>query len=227
LAGVCQPGTPPDCSGLADQCNEGVCDEASDSCVASPLPDETPCDNGDACAGDTCQAGVCVPISCGEPFTVLANGVFDNKNGKDYYAGGPDGSAPMDDLRTTAEEKDVEILSDSPANWWEARYEDLASGTVSGVEVLVQARREQGGTGTLVIEVYSGGGLEASDSVSVSTIVDDSNMSVPPTQLVVEVPSVDGQNVSTVNDMTVRVYVQSGNGKKVWWSYTELTGLNE
>ena len=55
---------------------------------------------------------------------------------------------------------------------------------------------------------------------------DDAGAGLPPSQIIVPVPSVGGETVSSVNDMTVRLYVQSGNGKKVWLSYTELDGVN-
>jgi hypothetical protein len=56
----CQAGTPVDCSGLNDQCNTGVCTEAS-GCVASPKPDTTLCESGDdTCSvSDHCVAGTC------------------------------------------------------------------------------------------------------------------------------------------------------------------------
>ncbi len=176
------------------------------------------------------MAGVCDPVPCGcvgPAFTLLANGVLDNKDGKDYFLGGEEGTAPLDDLRTLAEEFELEIVTDDPSFYWEARYEDLASGTVCDVEVLVQVRREAEAAGTLVIEVYVGGLLETSHSEPVSNLVDDDvGAELPPDQIVVLVPSVDGDPVSSVNDMTVRLYVQSGNGNKVWWSYTDVSGVN-
>ncbi|MFQ5591786.1 MAG: fibronectin type III domain-containing protein, partial [Phycisphaerae bacterium] len=63
----CQVGAPPDCTGMADQCNEGICDDSVGMCIATPVPDGTSCDNGDGCAGDTCRAGFCVPFNCGPP----------------------------------------------------------------------------------------------------------------------------------------------------------------
>ena len=182
------------------------------------------------CPGDGCSGGVFVPVPCGcsgTPFTVLASGVFDNKNQKDYFTGGPEGSAPLDDLRTLAEQSELEMVTDDPSFYWEARYEDLGTGTVCDVDVLIQVRREAQATGTLVIEVYVGGLLETSQTEPVSNLVDDdAGAGLPPDQIIVPVPSVGGETESSVNDMTVRLYVQSGNGKKVWWSYTELDGVN-
>lgn len=58
---LCQAGTPVDCSHLNDDCNIGVCDEDSDSCVATPLPDGTTCDDGMFCTDlDSCIGGECV-----------------------------------------------------------------------------------------------------------------------------------------------------------------------
>ena len=60
-AGLCSPGTGRDCSGIADQCNDGICDEAADQCVPLPVVDGTGCDDGLYCTlTDECQGGVCV-----------------------------------------------------------------------------------------------------------------------------------------------------------------------
>jgi len=60
VSGVCKPGTLVDCSALSNQCNNGVCDETADSCVAQPKPNGTSCDDGLYCnTGETCQVGVC------------------------------------------------------------------------------------------------------------------------------------------------------------------------
>lgn len=65
-AGQCN-GVARDCSGAADQCNDGICDEAKDRCT-SPKPNGTACNDGNACTRtDKCRAGACVgsnPIVC-------------------------------------------------------------------------------------------------------------------------------------------------------------------
>jgi len=49
-----------DCSTLDDQCNVGVWNGAM--CVAEPLSDGTPCEDGNSCtASDRCALGVCQP----------------------------------------------------------------------------------------------------------------------------------------------------------------------
>ncbi len=224
-AGVCEAGTPVDCSSAGDQCNTGTCDETGDTCIAVPVSDGTACDDGDACAGDTCQAGVCEPNVCESPFTLLSNGVIENQTGNDYYTGSPFGSLPMDDLRTTAEEQDLGIGGNNVNRWWEARFEDLGSGTVSDVQAVVQLRREDALTGDVVIEVYRGGALETSQTVPTANIVSDASPGSPPTQVVVDLPTLTGLDVSAVNDLTIRIYIDNGNNKTLWWSYAEVTGI--
>ena len=58
--GSCQGGGARDCSASGDQCNDGVCDEDVNACVASPKPDQTPCNDGLFCTDpDACTSGVC------------------------------------------------------------------------------------------------------------------------------------------------------------------------
>ncbi len=58
--GVCQSGTAVDCSGLNDQCNVGVCNEATDSCIAQPANEGLACNDGLFCnVGETCKSGIC------------------------------------------------------------------------------------------------------------------------------------------------------------------------
>ncbi len=61
VAGNCTPGTAPDCSGASDQCNVGVCNEATDTCDPDSASKEgLGCDDGQFCTtGETCMAGVC------------------------------------------------------------------------------------------------------------------------------------------------------------------------
>ncbi len=49
-----------DCSGEGDQCNAGVCDEANDKCVKSPVSDGTTCDDNAFCTtAEVCTQGTC------------------------------------------------------------------------------------------------------------------------------------------------------------------------
>jgi hypothetical protein len=58
-AGTCVSGTPPDCSGAADECNTGGCDEPG-VCVPVPVVDGTPCSLTVSCsAGNVCDDGAC------------------------------------------------------------------------------------------------------------------------------------------------------------------------
>ena len=73
---VCQPGTPIDCGSFTDDCNTGVCNEATGACEAQPVADGTVCTGngtGACTASDTCLAGVCndndepAGFACGDP----------------------------------------------------------------------------------------------------------------------------------------------------------------
>lgn len=88
VLGFCQSGTSVDCFGLSDQCNDGVCDEATDSCIIQPKTDDTPCDDGlfctedDYCSSGTCLSGTekicddsegCTTDSCNEDLDACEN----------------------------------------------------------------------------------------------------------------------------------------------------------
>lgn len=54
-------GAPTDCSGLDDVCNIGLCDPGTGVCIPEHLPDGSPCDTGNLCAGDqVCSMGACL-----------------------------------------------------------------------------------------------------------------------------------------------------------------------
>ncbi len=60
VLGFCQSGTPIDCSSLNDQCNYGVCDESTKSCVIQPKAENTPCEDELFCTeNDYCSIGIC------------------------------------------------------------------------------------------------------------------------------------------------------------------------
>lgn len=57
----CVGGEPLDCSALDLPCHVGSCDPATADCVRVRLPDDSPCDDNQACTlGDSCQGGTCV-----------------------------------------------------------------------------------------------------------------------------------------------------------------------
>ncbi|MBN2498317.1 MAG: hypothetical protein JXR96_27250 [Deltaproteobacteria bacterium] len=120
--GICQPGTPVDCSALDATCASGVCDEEQDACAAEPLAAGSPCEDGlfctveDACDGygacsgaprecaaaDSCrpqrcdeQAGACVedtPLEDGMP---CDDGLYCNV-GETCLDGSCQGGAPRE-----------------------------------------------------------------------------------------------------------------------------------
>jgi hypothetical protein len=74
-AGTCTGATPVDCSALDDQCNTGVCNATSGSCVAVPLSTGTVCNDGVSCTtGDRCRSGG------------ICSGDMPDGDGDGYYA---------------------------------------------------------------------------------------------------------------------------------------------
>ncbi len=94
--GVCTSGEPMDCSGSASACTVGVCDSSEGACRASPVADDTVCDDGDACTvGDACRAGACVggtPVDCSELDTACTVGACDPSGGECTALAVPDGT---------------------------------------------------------------------------------------------------------------------------------------
>ncbi|MFN2425603.1 MAG: hypothetical protein ABR587_04050 [Candidatus Binatia bacterium] len=65
-AGECS-GTPVDCSGEGDVCNNGFCNAETGECDTAPVEGTPPCNDGDLCTtGDQCDAGECsgTPVDC-------------------------------------------------------------------------------------------------------------------------------------------------------------------
>ena len=61
-AGLCKPKSVVSCEHLDTPCSTAQCDRDSGTCALQQLPDDTPCDDGDACTqGDACSAGQCTP----------------------------------------------------------------------------------------------------------------------------------------------------------------------
>ncbi len=62
FSGTCV-GKPVDCSALDGMCGLGQCEAETGACVVAPVPDQTPCDDGDACTGqDECTEGLCTGL---------------------------------------------------------------------------------------------------------------------------------------------------------------------
>jgi len=85
-AGVCTGGGARDCSGVADACHVGACDEVADTCTPSTVENGTACTgDGNLCTADTCQNGTCTHAA-------VANGLpcTDDSNActADYCMGG-------------------------------------------------------------------------------------------------------------------------------------------
>lgn len=99
LAGVCQPGSPPDCSAFDSDCTVGVCNPGTGQCEAQAANEGGSCDDGfDCTSGDACASGVCEGVeNCPPGQSCDGNGVCATgpqtvtfQNGVSGYAGTQD-----------------------------------------------------------------------------------------------------------------------------------------
>ena len=59
--GLCHAGTPVNCTGLVDQCNDAACVEPAGTCIVTLKVNGFGCNDGNACTtSDTCQNGSCL-----------------------------------------------------------------------------------------------------------------------------------------------------------------------
>ena len=67
MSGLCNAGTPVNCTSFVDQCNDAACGEPSGTCVVTPKINGFGCTDGNACTlSDTCQGGVCIGSGGGD-----------------------------------------------------------------------------------------------------------------------------------------------------------------
>jgi len=72
--GICQGGSPKDCSNLTQGCNLGVCDVMSGQCTTQAVNDGQPCDDLNACTtGEICSNKQCIN---GTPVTQCVDNDF-------------------------------------------------------------------------------------------------------------------------------------------------------
>ena len=98
LSGSCTR-APRDCSSVGDVCNDGLCDDNADACIAVAKTDGTACTDGLFCtSNDSCQAGVCTggPTSCSQLDDGCTVGVCDEDMNACSGQAAPD-NTPCDD----------------------------------------------------------------------------------------------------------------------------------
>ncbi len=148
------------------------------------------------------------------------NRVYDNKNGKSYYTGGPDGADAMNDLNTTAEEYKFEIES-GPSFWWEASYQDppATSGNPTKVVVRIDYRSETEWAGTLKAQYIIGTTVLKSVTLPVNSLLDPATGKGKRMVYQWDVSSVVPTRAALANGK-IRILNTSTNGKKIWGIYS-------
>ena len=145
-AGACEPGVTPDCSGLAATCVAGACDPGTGGCVAVPVDDGTPCNDGNACTAlDSCQAGTCggSPVVCSNLDEGCLDGACDPDTGDCLQVPTVDGTVCDDEDACTTQDACV-------------------SGACAGTEVVCEASECEtascdAGTGKCVVNAIDDG----------------------------------------------------------------------
>ncbi len=107
IAGSCTSGTPRDCSGLGDQCNDGYCSESAESCLSQPANVGQSCDDDLYCTINTaCTSdGYCEgdPRDCSYLDEECQYGVCDEGAEACVSENEPDGTGCDDDLYCTVD----------------------------------------------------------------------------------------------------------------------------
>jgi hypothetical protein len=95
-----------DCSGLDDDCNQGVCDDQAEACVATPANQGGRCDDGAYCTdGDACDAGVCTagpPRDCSAVADQCNDGVCRENQDRCQAQAKPAGEVCDDNIACTS-----------------------------------------------------------------------------------------------------------------------------
>ena len=171
--------------------------------------------SGNAAAQVTRTVNVTAPAP---PVTLSVINVFDNKNGKNYFPGGPDGTDPLDDINSLAQEDKVEVLGDGSSFWWEAQYADPdpALGNPSQVLVTVNYRPEDDWTGTFTVQYRVGSTVLASTTLP-------GNSSGNAKTFTWDLSSVVTTSSDLANGRVRFLNSDPSNGKKVFVSFSSTT----
>jgi hypothetical protein len=152
--------------------------------------------------------------------TLRASSVFDNKNRKTYVRGGSDGSAPLDDLNSPAEEYEFEVESGA-SFWWDVRYQDPAPalGNPARVVATIDYRPEESWSGSFTAEFRVGATVLASAVLPVDSRKDGATGKGRKGHLAWDLSSA----VNTAADLAdgrIRLINRSSNGKKIWATHS-------
>ena len=159
----------------------------------------------------------------GTTVSLVGSSVYDNKTGKTYRPGGPDGADPLNDLNSRAEEYKLEIES-GPTFWWEAFYADPAPGSrnPSRVVVTIEYRSEKDWAGTFTAEHRNGSAVLATVQLPVDSRPDPATGKGRKGVYQWDVSSAVTTTTALANGK-VRFVNRSTNGKKLWVTYSMTT----
>ncbi|MFN0317554.1 MAG: Calx-beta domain-containing protein [Burkholderiales bacterium] len=155
------------------------------------------------------------------PANHIVSRVFDNKNGKAYWTGGPDGSEPADDLRSmTFDPLKIEVEAGA-TYWWEAEYQDPAATAVhpTVVKVIIDNRPEEDWSGSFTAEARIGTTLLASVQLPVNGNKDPVTGKGTRTRYEWDLSALVKTREGLAG-LKLRLINNARNGKKVWAVYS-------
>ena len=154
------------------------------------------------------------------PVTLQVVNLFDNKNGKNFFAGGPDGSDPVDDVNTPAEEEKLEVLGDETSFWWEAQHAnpDPGLGDPTSVIVKVNYRPEEDWNGSITVEYRVGSSVLASTTMPGNSAGRSESFTWDLSSAVTTTADLANGRLRFINN-------DPANHKKVFWSFTTLDAI--
>ncbi|MFT7621207.1 MAG: hypothetical protein ACI9WU_000368, partial [Myxococcota bacterium] len=182
------------------------------------------CDLAAACGQGVCDQDQCLPGVCPtSAFPLLPRMLHREADAKRYYVGSDDGTGDLDKVNDydTGSWKDVEL--DHSEHGYKLWFEGIEEpGTVSGVQVALQVRREEtANVGELWIEVYQNNVALVSGFIDATSLPKQKSN---PVWVTLDIP-VDGADASVMGQLSIKVWGTNGAANKdVRMSHAELWG---
>lgn len=153
----------------------------------------------------------------------MATREFDNKNGKAYFAGGPDGSLPLDDLNNGSDDP-LKLEVESGAGFWrEADYQDPAATALAPrvMKLIIDNLPEDNWSGTFTAELRSGSTLLAATDLLVNSSLDAATGQGRRTRFEWDVSNLVSSS-EVLAGAKLRLVIRASNGMKVWATYSVI-----
>jgi len=155
--------------------------------------------------------------------TMTVNWARNNKDGREYYSGSPNGTAPLDALNSPLDTEKVDV-DDKVTEWWETRFADPVPATIPADGVLIsgiitgQYRMEHvDWDGTLTLEARTTAG-----PLGYMTL-QEHDVATQETWDMTALVNVEADPLAALNDLGIRMVNDDPvAAKKIHWSHTKV-----